>query len=612
MAANVELPAGFTLDPEPSSELPEGFTLDIPEDERLELLDLPGDQQLSYSEEPLSASELATGAAETLLESSLKAVPGMAGYLKGSIEGVYRRFIEEGFTPEQAAQLAQETAAEYTKGFYTPDSRGSQKVKDAIGDITDVLPPVLATPAIASAAAGMSAKGALNAAKGVPGQALKEAKQLTSNYARARQDKKDLKNIGAAELESGRLRQERINELPVPVKLTKGQKTQNLAQQKFEREVAKTDEGRDLLKRFDQQNEALTSNLDAFIDETGTTIGEGSLSKTDTGRSISKAIQSQKKLEKEKVRRAYDIADKSPGAKQVVNLGSAENFINNNKPLANYNGNVLDAFEKEAKRMNLGGGSFNDGDFRLNDMTVKDAEHMRKFINLSTDKSNPKDIMLSAGLKKMIDQDVGQLGGAAYKRARNLRKRLSQKYENQALVRDLIANKPNTTDRKIALEKVSQQSIKTASAEQLKGLTRLLQESQDGRQALKDLRGQAVKDIKEGSYNLGQDQDGNRRVSAKSLQRQIKDLDQSGKLDILFGKKGAEQMRTLSDAAQDILVSQPGAVNTSNTATTLLALIDLIGASMTGMPLPVLSALGYTKDKLKTRSTKQKVKEALR
>jgi len=80
----------------------------------------------------------------------------------------------------------------------------------------------------------------------------------------------------------------------------------------------------------------------------------------------------------------------------------------------------------------------------------------------------------------------------------------------------------------------------------------------------------------------------------------------------LFGKSEASKLRLLNDVAKDILVAQPNAVNNSNTASVLLGAFDLMTSASTGVPVPVLSGLKLTRDKLRAAKTSKRVEDALK
>ena len=100
-------------------------------------------------------------------------------------------------------------------------------------------------------------------------------------------------------------------------------------------------------------------------------------------------------------------------------------------------------------------------------------------------------------------------------------------------------------------------------------------------------------------------------VSPARLNKLVKEMDADGKLDAIFGKKGAEQLRDLNEASIDILTAPPGAVNSSNTASVLAGILDGALFTATGVPVPIASGLRYGAKKLRQRATTKKVDEAL-
>lgn len=194
-----------------------------------------------------------------------------------------------------------------------------------------------------------------------------------------------------------------------------------------------------------------------------------------------------------------------------------------------------------------------------------------------------------------------------------MRTRFGDKYQNRKLVNDLISTKAGTADRRVALEDVTHKAVNLSSAEDLKNLRRTLQSTDEGRVAFNEITAQALKDIRDKSTgNIGMDERGNPLVSPAKLAKTIGALDEAGKLDILFGKNAAEQLRTLVSVARDTYVSQPGAVNYSNTASSILAgSIDLMTSAATGIPMPAAIAIKKATDMTRKRKVKKRVKESL-
>ena len=100
-------------------------------------------------------------------------------------------------------------------------------------------------------------------------------------------------------------------------------------------------------------------------------------------------------------------------------------------------------------------------------------------------------------------------------------------------------------------------------------------------------------------------------MSAHALNKIVNDLDETGKLDLFFGKHGAAQLRDLNDIAKDVITVPPGSVNNSNTATVLLGALDAIGSGLTGMPPFVVTGLKILKDERTKAKTRKQVQQHL-
>jgi hypothetical protein len=140
----------------------------------------------------------------------------------------------------------------------------------------------------------------------------------------------------------------------------------------------------------------------------------------------------------------------------------------------------------------------------------------------------------------------------------------------------------------------------------------LITEGETGTQAWKELQGGMIRHIRdEALKNVARDSAGNPIVSAAGLDRTITSLDKSGKLEMVLGKKQAEQLRTINEVAKDVLTAPPGVVNTSNTATVLAGLIDVGMSGMSGVPLPIATATKQVISRVKDARLRARVKSAL-
>jgi hypothetical protein len=247
-------------------------------------------------------------------------------------------------------------------------------------------------------------------------------------------------------------------------------------------------------------------------------------------------------------------------------------------------------------------------------MTLNNAEQLRKFVNKATG-NDPTNIKFASDIKRVIDEATEGLGGNKYKQARAARRKYAQDYENVGLVKNLLGTKRGSEDRAIALEDVVRKSIldPSTSLDTTRQLRRLLQtKTGDGKQAWNELQGATLRYIQdEMTKGVTTNQRGDKVVSASALNRAISNLDKNGKLDFVFGKKGAEQLRTINEIAQIILTAPPGAVNTSNTATVLAGLMDVAITGSTGVPAPIATTVRLLTSQIKDAKLKARINRAL-
>lgn len=432
------------------------------------------------------------------------------------------------------------------------------------------------------------------------GNAAKRAVGMTDETAAAG------RNVGAAETEASAMRRANAQDLPVPVDLTKGQATREFGQQRFERETAKNAEiGAPIRERFAQQNEQLQQNLDAFIDSTGAQAGD----LRTTGIAVDKAVRDAAAKAKTEIRVAYKNAEKAGETKAPVNTSAVTDVINSSSSAESL-APILGATKKEIQR--LGGAIDDNGNLVARDMTLGDMETLRKFVNKNAG-IDPTNIKYAADLKRAIDASTEGVGGELYNRARRLRAKFAKEYENRAVISDLLKTKRGSDDRKVAFEDVVNRIVNNGSLDDVRFARKILQTgSEDGRQAWREIQGATLQNIKEqATKNVARDENGNAILSPAQLDRAIKALERDGKLDFIFGKRGAEQLRTINDVAKDVLVAPPNAVNTSNTASVLLGAIDLALSAGTGLPAPIATSIRAISKNIKDRKLRARVRQAL-
>lgn len=558
-------------------------------------------------------------------EAGLTLATGMTGGTVGAIKGGVQGLLDPNVTNVQQLEQSVQKGAESLT--YAPRTEVGQERAQQLGNLAANAIPIapLAPQMAAIRRAGQAARPTAQVLQQTVPQVAREtaatAAQNVAAGARAIPERVGqmvgrepaaptpgtMASVGSAGVDMATQRRMAAQDLPVPIELTRGQATRDFAQQRFEGETAKAPEaGAPLRDRFTQQNERVLQNMDSFFDSTGATSPELRA----TGVIVDKALVEQAKRDKTEVRTAYKNAEKAGELEAPVSLDSVVKHLNESAPDA-ATAPLLDVARKRAISTGIAIEG-PDGVLVAQPATLKAAETYRQAINRATD-YEPTNVRQSAIIKGFVDEATDGLGGNLYKEARAKRARFAQNYENRATVSKLLSNKRGTSDRQVAFEDVFAHSILNGSLDDVRNVRRILQRGgEDGQQAWKELQGQTINHIREqATRNVARDQAGNQIVSPAGMDRAIKQLDADGKLDFVFGKRGAEQLRTINDVTNHIKTVAPGSVNTSNTASVLLAAMDMAISGAGGMPLPVMSGLRLVANNVKDRRLRMRVAEAL-
>jgi len=584
-----------------------------------------------------TVGEKIVGAGETALTLATGAAGGTVGMIGGTLKGLAEQILSGKFGTPEAAKLVEQEAMKGAQALtYAPRTEAGQEMARETGQfLAETIPPVIpvvgppgavmsgiraAQPAVsatarqATTAARQAAAPVVQAVKETAQTAASKAKQAVGLEAPPRATPGTPGSAGAMGVDVATQRAMKAQELPVPIKLTEGQKTRQFEDVRFERETAKLPEvGEPLRERFAQQNQQLRQNLDAFIDMTGAQAGESEFRRA-TGMAVNEALRSRAARDKARIRVLYKEAEKAGELASPANLSPIADYLNQNRA-GRSSAPIMGTFAEELKVQGIGAGSLADGTLQIGEVSLGQAEALRKAINRFVKSNDPNDVRVASELKQLIDTQTEGLGGNLYQQARAARARYAADYENIGLVKNLLGFKRGTTDRAIALEEVLNRSIidPGTSLDTVRQIRRLLQtEGPKGMQAWKELQGGTLQYIKEEALrNVAPDQFGNRIVSPAQLDSVITNLDKNGKLDFVFGKKGAEQLRTINDVAKDVLTVPPGTVNTSNTASVLAGLMDVAISGTSGVPAPIMTSFRLMTKGIKDAKTRARVKRAL-
>ena len=582
------------------------------------------------------------------VEAGLSAATGMTGgalgLVGGGIGGLAGSIMSGQFgTPEGARNIEQAAAEGAQELTYQPRTAEGQQQAQAVGEtLAQTIPvmPLTGEMALAGRAAQAVAPTARVAAETVGQQAVTAAKQIPAVASKVTTlPRRAMEAIGkapeqaptpgtkgsmgAAGTDMATQRRMTAESFPVPIELTKGQATRDPAQLKFEVETAKMPaEGTPLRQRTNEQNEAMLSNFDVLIDQTGAKAP----TLRATGQAVDSALVKQAARDKNEVNVAYTTANKSAEAKALVDhdlpvqLGEGDSammttpiqFVND-QPIGLPSTALTDAARQYAVK--LGIADLVEGQLVPKPATIRQMEAWRKAVNQATG-FDPTEIRQATILKALIDGQTEPVAGPLYRQARGLRARMSQNYENRAVISKLLSNKRGTSDRQVAFEDVLDHAIFKGSLDDVRNVRRVLHRSgEEGQQAWRELQGATLNRIKErATARSATDATGNRIVSADGLDKIIRELDTDGRLDFVFGKKGAERLRDLNDLAKYVKTIPPEAgINTSNTAATLLsAFADIAFSMSTGAPAPITLATRMGIKQIKDRKLRARIDEALK
>ena len=568
-----------------------------------------------------SIGEQLIGTGEAALAAGTGAIGGTVGMIGGTLKGLAEQILSGQFGTPQAARLVEQSAAKGAQALtYAPRTQSGQEQLQAVGQaMQQILPITPLTGELGMIAQGArAAQPAMQAGAGIAteaaqqaAQAVKPAVQKAVTAVREKVTPVQRGSVGAAATPDALMRETGAAELPVPIKLTEGQKTRAFEQQRFEREMAKNPEiGEPIRERFAQQNKQLIQNMDAFIDMTGAQAPD----LRSIGVSVTEALRSRAAKDKAQIRTLYKEAEKAGELAAPVDFAPIADYLNQNRA-GRSSAPILQTIADELKVQEVGGGALAEGTVSAGTVTLQQAEKIRAAINRFAKQNDPNDLRVASELKSLIDAQTEGAGGKLYSKARAARARYAQNYENIGIVKNLLGTKRGSVDRVIALEDVLNRSVvsPTASLDSVRQIRRLLQtEGDKGMQAWRELQGGTLAYIRnQATKNVARDTMGNPIVSAAQLDRAIASLKNSNKLDFIFGKQGAAKIELLNDIAKDVLTSPPGAINTSNTASVILAALDMGISGAAGVPAPVLSGVRMAGKYVKDSRLKARVKKAL-
>lgn len=514
-----------------------------------------------------------------------------------------------------AEQAFNETVQSLT---YAPRSQAGQ---EAVQSVAETLAPLQALPGMQgeltalNRAAQLSrptaqVMGSATAARGqqVAQQAGQRIQQATQSVQEAVPFGRG--SVGAAEVPQAIQRRATAEQLGFTGEsaLTRGQASRSFDELQFEKETAKRgDIGAPLRERSENQTATLLQNFDALVDKAQPIA----VAERDIGKAVDKALVNKANIAKKQINRAYEKARESGELAEPVSMEPVAQKLQDLQRFEGVAGNI-GAIRKEAQRLGAIGQD-EAGAFVGRELSIDNAELLRQFVNDATDWADPRQARMAKIVNSSIDQATDSAAGQLYKQARKLRSDYAREFENVGLTSKLLGTKRGTDERAIAFDDVFRKTILDSPVEEMNKLRRtLITAGPEGKQAWQDLKAKGIQHIKDQSLNAGMSERGQPLLSPAKLNRTIQSLDREGKLESLYGKKQAQQLRDLAEIANVIYTAPPGAINTSNTASALQVVLDTIGTgALTGVSLPVATSIREATKFVKNAKTRTRINQTL-
>lgn len=567
-----------------------------------------------------------------------QAAMGMGGYLKGTADALLGMIVSDKTDAyaraREGTQILQAEMEKAAAAAYQPKTRAGQEMTQTAMETMAALPPFMPELAPLAGAAAMPKAGTMAAqevkaaaqeagsaaaqkAKTAVKETVAPIQQAASETVAglkeimAKPEEAVGRSVGAAQTPAELERRTRAEMLGFTGEsgLTKGQATRNFADLQFEKESAKLpEEGAPLRERVENQTATLISKFDGMVDQ----LQPFTVDPREIGLGVDKALVNRAEIRRKQIRSLYKKAEEAGDMAAPVTM---EPLASRFEDLSRFEGVSpnIKTIRNEAQR--LGAIATDDaGNIVPGTISVNDAEVLRQFVNEATDWTNRRESLFAKRITSAIDDATEDAGGALYKAARRSRKQFADEFENAGLTAKLIGTKRGSDERKIALGDVFDKIIVMSPIEEMnKTRGTLLKAGPEGKQAWQDLKAAGIDYIKEKALSPSQrDARGNPLLSPDKLQKTIRIMDKRGKLESLYGKKQAQNLRDLADIATDIYTAPPGAVNTSNTASALqVALDSVLTFGLTGIPAPAATALKEASKYVKNRETRARIREAL-
>ena len=225
-------------------------------------------------------------------------------------------------------------------------------------------------------------------------------------------------------------------------------------------------------------------------------------------------------------------------------------------------------------------------------VTVKELEQIRQALR-AEDPTTQKGFYSKKAVA-VIDYILDENGSPFYKEARAKWHAYKAEFDRQTAVKKLVTEKGMSSDRAVALEDTVDHILRAPSEDIAKIKKALTEGGSDvaqrrGAQAWSDVRGAVVDKLREAANKDEITGEAGQLQINSGFNRLFKQLDKDGKIDQIFTKPQAAQLRRVSQAIADVRTTPSarisGSSTAANTMSVVLSLLDKIpqiGGYVTG------------------------------
>lgn len=507
--------------------------------------------------------------------------------------------------PAAVGEYAQEKVGKALEG------KVSVGTEEAARATVRMIPEVIATVAGAgagevlakrSAAAGRTAAAEARAAATAN---LDAAKDFVTNKVGMKWEdipnglKKKLQTVARDPKELAKLdretveREARAERLGYPI--TRGDAARNLGQQSREDVVKKTGDENPIRDIRTDQDRALHGAVDKVRESTGATAKTGE----QIGQSVQDSgVRAKAKASKAAYDEAFDKARKTePNATvsadplyealsknpDIHSLGFVETWLRKAKieqkgggpgapvQLSTDIGKAIKARDK--------GGKGGTEEIERRPIPLAELQDLREKAAAIARSAQGSEKHFSSELVKAIDKSFEKIPPAAkaWKEARALYKAHQKEFEETGIIKALGSNKRKSSDRRVDVEDTVKKVIRS-SKEDIGKLKKIL--TTGGTDATRDAGTRAWRNVQAGVLDeLKEAARGKRKIPGEKGQPQFQStfldlfnkLEANGKIDVIFDKAQAAQLREIAKGVQDVRTKSNVGVSGSGTATDLAA-----------------------------------------